>query len=153
MKQLKWLLCVSLLTLLQLSARADVALTFGNFSTRNDSQTTFGWSFTLASPLQVTDLGYFDLFSDGLTDAHQVAIWTSAGGAPLISATIPAGTGASLLNGVRYVAISPFTLPAGTYTIGGFSQTNSDAVAAEDSSISTAPGITYNGARSAQARH
>src|SRR4051812_13976324 len=72
------LVCATLLLFLQNSARADTALRFNSFSIRNDQQTTFGWSFSLASPILVADLGYFVLFGGGLSESHQVAIWSSA---------------------------------------------------------------------------
>lgn len=150
MKSPKLVLSFCLWLILQTIAWGDVALQFGNFSLRTDQETTFGWSFTLSSPLFVTDLGYFDFQNDGLTDAHPVAIWTSAGGAPILTATVPAGASSSLIDGVRYVAITPTFLPAGTYIIGGYSPNFSDSVAIENASINAAPGIAYNGSRSAQ---
>ena len=150
MKPTKYMLLLSIILSFQANARAEVALQFTNFSLRIDQQTTFGWSFTLSMPVFVTHLGYFDFQSEGLTDAHPVAIWGNAGGSPLVSATVPAGTSGTLLNGVRYIAIDPVLLPAGTYTIGGYSPNFSDSVAIEAATITTAPGITYNGARSAQ---
>lgn len=130
--------------------RADIALAIGQAAGRIDSQTTFGWSFTLSAPLLVTNLGYLDYQSDGLGDAHDIAIWSSAGGAPLVFATVPSGTSATLLNDFRYVSISPIFLGPGTYTIGGYSPGFADSVAIVASNITTAPGITYNGSRSAQ---
>lgn len=132
------------------SVRADVALDFGSSSFRVDRETTFGWSFTLSSSVFVTNLGYFDFTADGLDDAHPVAIWSSAGGAPLVFATVPAGTGATLLNNFRYVSIASVFLPAGTYTIGGYSPAFTDSVGVVAGTVTTAPGITYNGSRSAQ---
>lgn len=150
MKLQKCLLLFSLLATFQTAARADVALEFSNFSLRIDQETTFGWSFTLSQPLSVTDLGYFDFNGDGLSNEHALAIWTSAGGAPLVSATVPAGTSGALLNGVRYVPVAPTLLSPGTYTIGGYSPALTDSVAINCSTITTAPGITYDGSRSAQ---
>ncbi len=133
-----------------LPARADVALQFSSFSLRIDQQTTFGWAFTLSTPLVVTDLGYYDFGSDGLSDAHPVAIWTSTGGAPLVTASVPAGMGGTLVNGSRYVPVTPTLLAAGSYTIGGYSPALTDSVAINAATITTAPGITYVGSRSAQ---
>jgi hypothetical protein len=132
------------------SARADVALDFGGSAFRIDNNTTFGWSFTLSSAVFVTNLGYFDFTADGLDDAHPVAIWSGAGGTPLAFATVPAGTGAALLNNFRYVAIAPVFLPPGTYTIGGYSPAFTDSVGVVAGTITTAPGITFTGSRSAQ---
>ena len=150
MKALISILTLGFITCFQTAARADVALEFGNYSLRIDQQTTFGWAFTISSPIYVTALGYFDFGNDGLTDSHQVAIWNSTGGSPLLMATVPAGTTGSLVDGSRYIAVTPILLPAGSYTIGGFSLNFTDSVAIECAIITPAPGITYDGARSAQ---
>jgi PEP-CTERM motif len=75
----------------------------------------------------VTDLGFFDASgSAGLSNSHPVGIWNS-GGVLLGSATVPAGTTGTLLDGFRFVSVTPFTLGAGDYTIGAYgSQTSSD---------------------------
>ncbi len=150
MKLQKFLLLAALLLVFQTTARADVALQFGNYSLRVDGQTTFGWAFTITAPISITNLGYFDFQGDGLTDSHPIAIWAGTGGSPLAMATVPAGTSATLLDGVRYVPITPIILPAGTYVIGGFSMNLTDSVAIESAILTTAPGISYAGARSAQ---
>jgi hypothetical protein len=80
---------------------------------------TFGYAFTLSSPVLVTQLGLWDEGNNGLISSHAVTIWTSTG-TQLVQATIPAGTGGTLTNGFRYVSIAPFSLAAGTYTIAGF---------------------------------
>jgi protein with PEP-CTERM/exosortase system signal len=81
-----------------------------------------------------------------LTASHAVTIWTSTG-TQLVQATIPAGTGATLIDGFRYVSIAPFTLAAGTYTSGGFYGIPSDGVVT-DNSITSASGVSYVGSRS-----
>jgi hypothetical protein len=62
--------------------------------------------------------------------------------------TIPSGTGATLIDGVRYVSITSVLLPAGSYTIGGLYGRLDDRFAINASAITTASGITYNGSRS-----
>src|SRR5262245_34235263 len=60
------------------------------------------------------------------TRADVIAFNASSTGTQLVKTTIPAGTGGTLIDGFRYVSIAPFTLPAVTYTIGGFYGSDSD---------------------------
>ena len=85
---------------------------------------TLGWTFDVRVPISVTSLGYFDAGSDGLANSYPVGIWDGAGNL-LISATVPDGTGGSLLEGFRFIAVSPLTLQPGQYTIGAFAQATS----------------------------
>ena len=77
---------------------------------------TKGWAFGNTSPsssgnyLAITQLGVFDTLGDGLANAHAVGIW-SADGTLLASTTIPAGTSAALVDGYRYMPISPVLIP------------------------------------------
>jgi hypothetical protein len=85
-----------------------------------------GYQFTVGSePLLVTDLGFWDNFNDGLANPHQVGIWVTTGGGTaadaVVSGTAPAGTAATLLDGFRYVPVTPTVLAANTdYIIGTF---------------------------------
>ena len=77
---------------------------------------TKGWSFYNYSPegaISITQLGVFDSGGDGLANAHQIGLW-SVSGTLLASATIPAGTAAPLVDGYRYVTISPVSIPRAT---------------------------------------
>src|ERR1019366_4282792 len=86
------------------------------------------WQFTTRSDIQVSALGLYDNFSiysggfpgDGLVEQHPIGIWDiSSPSDPLVSALIPAGTAAQLMNGFRYVSVGPVVLPAGhDYVIG-----------------------------------
>ena len=108
---------------------------------------TLGYSFTLAGTTTVTQVGFYDYNGDGLSAATPVTIW-NAGGTALASATVPAGTNSNELNGYLYVTLgAPVTLPAGTYTIGGYDGSNSDYVGFF-ATITPASGITYGGSRS-----
>ncbi|OJW22004.1 MAG: hypothetical protein BGO49_14565 [Planctomycetales bacterium 71-10] len=107
-----------------------------------NSSTTLGWTFTAESAVRVAALGYFDEAGDGLAEAHEVGIF-DAGGTLLVSATVPSGAGGSLADGFRYVAIAPFVLSAGTYTIGGaIGAAASDPVAYNVSGLASASPIT-----------
>jgi Domain of unknown function (DUF4082)/VPDSG-CTERM motif len=136
-----------------LQTRADtIAFSVSNNNAGNATfalDVTLGYSFTLSSTVTVTNLGLWDFLNDGLAQSHAVSIWTSTG-TQLIQATIPAGTGGTLIDGFRYFSIAPLTLTAGTYTIAEF---NVNAGRAGDGiligdSVTGAPGISYGGNRS-----
>jgi Domain of unknown function (DUF4082) len=140
---------VALVAWSPLQTRADT-IAFGVSSTASISfgdNTTLGYAFTVSSPVTVTNLGLFDFGNDGLNTSHAVTIWTSTG-TQLVQTTIPAGTGATLTDGFRYVSIAPFQLAAGTYTIGGFYAASTD-FSLEAASITSASGVSYAGSRSA----
>jgi VPDSG-CTERM motif len=111
---------------------------------------TKGWAFTISSPVLVTQLGLWDQGNNGLNASHVVTIWSSTG-TLMAQTTIPSGTGATLMDGFRYVSITSVLLPAGSYTIGGFYGRLSDQFAIHPSTITTGSGVTYNGSRSANA--
>src|SRR5262245_59695726 len=116
------LFTVALMAWSPLQTRADTiafSVSSGVSAAFPSDDVTLGYSFTLSSAVAVTNLGIFDLGNNGLNQSHTVTIWTSTGTA-LVNALIPAGTREPLTNGFRYTSIAPFTLPAGTYTIGGF---------------------------------
>ena len=143
-------LIVALIACCPLEARAaTIALSFTGGTTGENTtfDGTFGWAFTLSSPVLVTELGLWDLNNDGLNTSHVVTIWTSTG-TQEAQGTIPSGTGATLTDGFRYVSIAPVLLPAGSYTIGGFYSASSDVQAIGASTITTASGVTYDGSRS-----
>ena len=71
-----------------------------------------GWQFQTTTAITVSALGVFDNATDGLSFATPVGLY-DAGCTLLASTTIPAGTGAPLLNGYRYAGIAPVVLPAG----------------------------------------
>src|SRR5262249_21074041 len=116
------LFTLALLAWSPLQTRADM-IGFGASGsgslTAISTDVTLGYAFTVSTPISVTMLGLFDSGNNGLAHSHAVTIWTRTG-TQLVQATIPFGTGATLTNGFRYVSIAPFTLAAGTYTIGGF---------------------------------
>jgi hypothetical protein len=134
------------LTALPASAVSIAASITGGSSSYSSFDRTFGWSFTLNSDVQVTELGIWDLFGNGLTESHQVTIWTSTG-TQVIQGTVASGTGGTLLDGFRYSSlVSPTLLTAGSYVIGSFHRSLIDEVAF-GVSISTAPEVTYTGSR------
>ena len=89
----------------------------------------FGDGFSLGTEfmvedggLQVTALGLFDTTGGGFLKSHDVGLWDhTAGDAEVASATIPAGTSATMVNGFRYVDIGPLPLIQGhVYVLGAF---------------------------------
>ena len=130
------------------TARADTVAfaTSAGLSFRGGPSFTFGYTFTLASTVTVTQLGFYDVFGDGLSAAVPVTIWNSAG-TVLAKATIPAGTG-TLLNGYLYVALAtPVSLAASTYTIAGYTSNGNDIGQYNLTTITGATGITYGAPR------
>ncbi|MEJ2494713.1 MAG: FlgD immunoglobulin-like domain containing protein [Ignavibacteriaceae bacterium] len=104
-----------------------------------------GWSFTVgAVNITVESLGLYDSGDDGLSESHQVGIWTSSG-TLLSSTTIPVGTGATLSSGYRYSSITPIVLSAGqTYVIGALYSAGSGDKIILNSSQTFASEITFN---------
>jgi Domain of unknown function (DUF4082) len=90
---------------------------------------TLGFDFTMgATSMFVDALGIWDADSDGFVDSHQVGLWTSSG-TLLASATVPAGAGALLDDGFRYIALaSPLELLSGQTYVLGATYPNSDAL-------------------------
>ncbi len=79
-----------------------------------------GWSFFNSSTsnsgnyMAVTQLGVFDQGGDGLANSHAVGIW-AVDGTLLASTTIPAGTVAPLVDGYRYMPITPVFISPGAF--------------------------------------
>lgn len=109
------------------------------------SSSTRGFSFTTASDINITSLGWFDNNQDGLANSHQVGIFSTSG-TLLVSGTVAAGVADPLTGFFRYTSVltgSPL-LTAGSYVIGGLSTAGDATIRNLNSSqISFAPGITY----------
>jgi hypothetical protein len=82
---------------------------------------TYGWKFQPKADLTITQLGFCDgapFTGVGLDETHDVGIF-DASGSLVVSATVPAGASASLVDNFWYVAIPPTVLSNGkVYTIG-----------------------------------
>jgi hypothetical protein len=133
------------LTVCQPSLAATIAVQPGSGGFQNANyggNGTIGWGFTLAIPLTVTDLGYFD-GNSGLVDHHPVGIWNSVGN--LVAAvTVPSGTAANLVSGFRFTPINPVTLGVGAFTIGGYANvTSPDPFRFEVQSITPIAGLSF----------
>jgi hypothetical protein len=141
--QKKYILLLAFIVQIALvgSAQADtIALSFSGSNTWNWPGATIGWEFTVSEPITVTSLGVWDESGDGFADDHQVGIWLSSGGAPLVSTTVTSAN--PLTNGFRYQSITPFTLQPGTYVIGSYMPTGND-YGTSLASYSTQSPITY----------
>jgi hypothetical protein len=81
-----------------------------------EAEGVLGYKFdVLDEDFLVTRLGFFDSFGNGLARSHDIGLWSESGGAPLASATIPAGTGATLEAEFRWVDLTtPLLLSANT---------------------------------------
>jgi hypothetical protein len=118
----------------------------------------YGWSFIPTTDIYVTQLGVLDYNNiylwpkTGLHDSHPVGIWKSSDPSNLlVSATVSAGTSATLIDHVRYQPVVPALLTAGTeYVIGAYypltSITDSDAMLIapyNGNEISTDPNLLF----------
>ncbi|NOT37521.1 MAG: DUF4082 domain-containing protein [Saprospiraceae bacterium] len=89
-----------------LDVTPDIEFSNGNWS--------LGWRFQVNTTSVITSLGVFDdNGGNGLNAAMPVGLYTDAG-VLLASATVPAGTGATLINNFRYVSIAPVAVTAGS---------------------------------------
>ena len=101
-----------------------------------------GWQFTTNADISVTALGFFDDAQNGLTEAHDVGIF-SAAGTLLASATVPSGVAAPLVNQFRYVAIAPLLLTSGqTFRIGAVYNSGADLLVITATGLAVDPAIT-----------
>ena len=129
-QHLSFSIVVSLLCL-ALPALAGPAVTFSSDSGvyLNGAAYTLGWEFSIAAPIQVTSLGFWDYLGNGFHTATgapttvDVGIWNAA--QSLLASTSVSGTD-TILNvladgsGFRFDTLAiPLTLQPGTYYIGG----------------------------------
>jgi len=93
---------------------AFVAVDITPGTTQNSpSAFSLGWEFTANNSFNVTSLGLFDFQQNGLTSAHNVGIYNSAG-TLLGSAVVASGTTDALTGNFRYHTLaSPIALTAG----------------------------------------
>jgi len=100
---------------------------------------TIGWEFSLAAPVTVTSLGFYDLAGDGLLADHAVSIW-DINHSELVSATVSYSD--LLYGGFRWTGVAPLTLAAGSYRIGAMVGGEDGYFTAADS-IETASPVTF----------
>ncbi len=104
---------------------------------------TDGWAFQIYETIVVTHLGYYDYAGDGLSEDHEVGIF-SEGGSLLFSSNV---TTIDTLGSddFRYTGITQQELVAGVYRIGAYRATGLDAILAPADGFSSADEIEYQG--------
>jgi len=111
------------------------------------SGTTFGWSFTVNSPIEVDGIGVWDYFGSPFPASTDAGLWTAAG-ALLESETITSAstpvTSAETDGQWLFESFAPITLAPGDYLIGNVFF-DSDPFAAYNSSSTTISQITPTG--------
>ncbi|MCU0647308.1 MAG: PEP-CTERM sorting domain-containing protein [Gemmatimonadaceae bacterium] len=124
-----------------------VSFTNGSIFSAFDTDETVGWQFrTGASALTVTALGWWDETpTTPLAATHQVGIWTATGS--LLGSTTVLTT-STLLNGFRYVNVTPILLAANsTFLVGGRDLVgDGDNYVTSVGSLVTGAGVTFTGA-------
>jgi len=124
----------------------NVALNFTGgtsyYYVTNPLPNTIGWQFTLSAPVSVTSLGFYQTVGNvDIVAPHDVGIWDASGNEVASGTVTPTDPD---IQGFLWDAISPVTLPAGTYQIGALVD-NDDPYYANAASISSVPGVTYDG--------
>jgi hypothetical protein len=85
----------------------------------DSSAWTLGWKFTVNESVSIHALGVYDSGQDGLAGPAQVGLWLASGGAPLVQATVAAGTDAALDGYFRFAPVTSTTLtPSVEYIVG-----------------------------------
>jgi hypothetical protein len=84
-----------------------------------------GWEFSIASPITVTELGFWDHAADGLAEAKTIAIWSSSSdgalGSALVTGVVAEGAGSPFAPGsqFRMADVTDTLLAAGSYVVAG----------------------------------
>jgi Domain of unknown function (DUF4082)/PEP-CTERM motif len=115
-----------------------------NFGSFNGTDQTIGFTFSTATAISVTELGFYDLTPSGpLAQDHEVGIWDPSG---TLLGSVTVGTGDPLDGSFRYHAVTPIELAAGiTYTIGAAITSPYSDDYNIPSSLTTSPDITVLG--------
>ena len=148
MRLVRFVLLLLAITFLFRDLRADTtAVALGSFTPeRKQGTQTFGWRFTVNTPIQVTKLGILDADRNGLSDSHLVGIWDEASKALLVSGTVPAGTAGLLDGDFRFVDVTPKRLAPGSYVIGAYYVDSvRDWNVRDAGSMTVQPQITHTG--------
>jgi hypothetical protein len=99
------------------------AVTVSNITTGGSGpDSVYGWSFTPLVDIEITALGVFDTYQNGLYEPHPVGLWSMSNTSEaLVTATIPAGTAASREGYFRYMPVTRTLLSkGGTYVLGAY---------------------------------
>lgn len=109
------------------------------------SDTNIGNNFTVgASNISVSSLGYYDQNQNGLAAGKEVGIYDLSG-TLLASATIPSGTGGTLIDGFRYIdLITPLILNASTtYRVVAQTGTTTDSFIYSPNGVTSGSGVSF----------
>jgi hypothetical protein len=80
-----------------------------------------GCEFIVEFPITVTELGFYDMNDDGLSGVSTVTIWNINDRTAIVTAEIPEGIEANLIDGFRYVNVTDTRLQAGKYIMSAYS--------------------------------
>ena len=110
--------------------------------------TTAGFQFTLATPMQVTGLGFWDEGANGLINNHTVGLWNSSSPSVLLASTVlnnssTVVSSTSAAGDWLFNSIAPLTLPAGTYVVGATIAATDPDLLRQQTLAATAPGVTF----------
>jgi hypothetical protein len=115
----------------------------GVFATTADF--TVGWVFDVTGSVDVDGLGVWDEGANGLSEGHEVSLWTIAGS--LVATATVTGASTATASGSSdgqwlFQDIGPLTLTAGRYVLGAAYTSNDDFIRT-GAVLSTQPGIDY----------
>lgn len=112
------------------------------------SGTTYGWSFSVSSAIQIDGLGMWDAGSNGLGQPSvQIGLWSSAGTLLASTTVTDASTqvaSANLAGEWLFESISTLTLGPGDYRIGALFL-SATPLAQTNSPFTTVAGVTMTG--------
>ena len=91
----------------------DVASQTGNQTFAGN----LGMDFDVSQPIVVTELGAFDAGGNGFTGTISVQIFNRDTAAAATSSVALTGTNGNLVNGSRFLSITPTVLPPGHYSV------------------------------------
>ncbi len=130
----------------------SVALQFGSSGPPNNANyfgpgfsDVIAYEFTPTHDIAVTSLGFYDIVSslqgvpgsaNGLSVAHQVAIYRVSDQTLITSGVVQAGTASPKIDSFRYTSIAPVTLFAGVeYVIGATTGAHVNGVFGQDATV------------------
>ena len=85
-----------------------------------------GLDFDVNQSIVITSLGAFDSNADGFTGTVSVAIFNRNTGLQVGPSAAFTGLNGTLVNGDRFLAVTPFVLPPGNYSVVAVGYSNSD---------------------------
>jgi len=140
---------IAALLFISASAGADT-IVFNNI-TQGGLQENFvvGMDFTVGgTPVTVTQLGAFDSNQDGIVNTITVGIFNLSGALIGSSATLTNSSPGTLIGLSRFVSVTPFLLPSGTYSIVAAGFTGGDTFSSNTGLGATTSFDSFGGALS-----